>query len=56
LGAVPLVKEMQDLGIDIQIIGYGNKNAYHANNEYCTLSGMEKGFNILSTLLQMANT
>lgn len=55
LGAVPLVKEMQDAGIDIQIIGYGNGDAYHANNEYCTISGMEKGFNILRTLLEMAN-
>ena len=46
LGAIPLVKEMQDIGIDIQIIGYGDNVAYHANNEFCTLSGMNKGFNI----------
>jgi acetylornithine deacetylase len=54
LGAVPLVYDMQKSGIDIQIIGYGNTDAYHANNEYCTLSGMEKGFNILLSLLQLA--
>lgn len=56
LGSVPLVKEMQDTGIDIQIIGYGHTDAYHANNEYCTLSGMNKGFNILTSLLEIANS
>lgn len=55
LGAVPLVKDMQDIGIDIQIIGYGINSAYHANNEFCTLSGMNKGFNILKSLLSIAN-
>lgn len=54
LGAIPLVKEMQDSGMDIQIIGYGNVEAYHANNEFCTLSGMKKGFNILKSLLEIA--
>lgn len=55
LGALPLVREMKDAGIDIQIIGYGVTKAYHANNEYCTISGMRKGFNILKTLLEIAN-
>lgn len=55
LGAVPLVKEMQDAGIDIQIIGYGVGDVYHGNDEYCTISGMKKGFDILKTLLMMAN-
>jgi acetylornithine deacetylase len=54
LGAIPLVKEMQDSGIDVQIIGYGATEAYHSNNEYCTLSGMEKGFNILKTLFEFS--
>lgn len=54
LGAVPLVKQMQDAGIDIQIIGYGVGDVYHGNDEYCTLSGMRTGFSILKTLLEMA--
>jgi acetylornithine deacetylase len=55
LGAVPLVKQMQDAGIDIQIMGYGVGDVYHGNDEYCTLSGMKKGFYILKTLLEMAH-
>lgn len=55
LGAVPLVKEMQDAGIDIQIVGYGVGDVYHGNDEYCTISGMQKGFNILKSLLIAAN-
>lgn len=55
LGAVPLVKEMQMAGVDLQIIGYGVGEVYHGNNEYCTISGMRKGFNILKTLLERAH-
>lgn len=54
LGAVPLVKEMQMAGVDLQIIGYGVGSVYHGNDEYCTISGMRKGFNILKTLLERA--
>lgn len=54
LGAVPLVKDMQDAGVDLQIIGYGIGSVYHGNDEYCTISGMRKGFNILKTLLERA--
>lgn len=54
LGAVPLVKQMQDAGIDIQIIGYGIGDVYHGNDEYCTISGMRTGFAILKTLLENA--
>lgn len=54
LGAVPLVADMQKAGVDLQIIGYGVGSVYHGNNEYCTISGMEKGFNILKTLLERA--
>jgi acetylornithine deacetylase len=54
LGAVPLVADMQKAGVDLQIIGYGVGSVYHGNDEYCTISGMRKGFNILKTLLERA--
>ena len=31
----------------IQMTGFGNMSTYHADNEYCKLSDMEKGFRIL---------
>lgn len=55
LGSLPLVKELQDSGIDIQIVGYGVGKVYHGNDEYCTLSGMKKGFSILKSILDYAN-
>src|SRR5439155_1755505 len=45
-GSLPLIADLQASGLDMQIIGYGNGEAYHANNEYCTYSGMRKGFDI----------
>lgn len=54
LGAVPLVSDMQKSGVDLQIIGYGVGSVYHGNDEYCTISGIKKGFNILKTLLERA--
>lgn len=33
---------------DVQVTGFGLTSTYHANNEYCLLSDMEKGFRILA--------
>jgi acetylornithine deacetylase len=33
---------------DVQITGFGLSSTYHANNEYCLLSDMEKGFRIMA--------
>ena len=38
-----------------QICGYGHSSVYHGDNEYCTLSVMEKAFKILTTLLNKFN-
>lgn len=46
-GSLPLVRDLQRGGFDIQMTGFGNMSTYHADNEYCKLSDMEKGFRIL---------
>jgi acetylornithine deacetylase len=46
-GSLPLVREMQAAGFDVQITGYGRSNAYHADNEYALLSDMVDAYKIL---------
>ena len=55
LGAIPLVGQMQNAGFDIQMVGYGIGSVYHGNDEYCTISGMKKGYEILGMLLELSN-
>jgi len=47
-GSLPLVRDMQNAGFDIQMIGFGLLATYHADNEYCKLSDMAAGFRILA--------
>lgn len=46
-GSLPLVREMQRHGFDLQIIGFGLSKTYHADNEFCLLSDMIKGGEIM---------
>jgi len=46
-GSLPLVRDLQRGGFDVQLIGFGLMSTYHANNEYCLLSGMKAGYQIL---------
>ena len=48
-GSLPLVRELQDSGYDVQISGYGFSNRYHADNEAVSLSNMVNAFKILRT-------
>jgi len=54
-GSLPLVGDLQEAGFDVQICGYGHSSVYHGDNEYCTLSVMEKAFKILCALLNKFN-
>jgi acetylornithine deacetylase len=54
-GSLPLVADLQDAGYDLQIAGYGAEVAYHAPNEYCTLSGMKSGGAILAKVIYKVN-
>jgi acetylornithine deacetylase len=54
-GSLPLVKELQDEGFDLQISGYGLSSVYHGIDEYCLVSGMKNGFDILTTAMFQLN-
>ena len=41
---------------DVQVVGFGLMSTYHANNEYCTLSGMKNGFAALSHVIGALNS
>ncbi|KAK9120731.1 hypothetical protein Syun_018348 [Stephania yunnanensis] len=49
--SLPLVRELQDQGYDVQLIGYGLMDTYHANNEYCLLSDMSQGFEVFASII-----
>jgi len=34
-GSLPIIRDLQDAGYDVQITGFGRMDAYHANNEVC---------------------
>ncbi len=40
---------------DLQIVGFGLLSTYHANNEYCLLSGMQGGFATLAYTIVALN-
>jgi len=52
-GSLPLVRQMQAAGFDIQITGYGLSTVYHADNEYCLLSDMKDAFQILLRVISI---
>ena len=54
-GSLPLVGDLQEAGFDIQICGYGHSSVYHGDNEYCSISAMQKAFKILCGLLNRYN-
>ena len=46
-GSLPLVRNLQRGGLDVQMTGFGLVAVYHADNEYCLLSHMKKGLQVL---------
>jgi len=54
-GTLPLVKELQDEGFDLQITGYGLSKSYHGVDEYCRLSDMKKGYAVFRRILELLN-
>ncbi|XP_027097556.2 acetylornithine deacetylase-like [Coffea arabica] len=45
-GSLPLIRELQDEGFDVQTAGYGLMATYHAKNEYCLLTDMCQGYHV----------
>eukprot|EP00850_Spirogloea_muscicola_P019162 SM000185S04021 [mRNA] locus=s185:68942:73006:+ [translate_table: standard] len=54
-GSLPLIRELQDAGFDVQTVGYGVMATYHARNEYCLLSDFQQGFRVLCHIIEQLN-
>jgi len=54
-GSLPLVADLQENGFDVQTIGYGVEDAYHADNEFARLSDFEQGFRVLVRVIELVN-
>ncbi|XP_058189589.1 acetylornithine deacetylase isoform X1 [Rhododendron vialii] len=50
-GSLPLIRELQDEGFDVQTAGYGLMATYHAKNEYCLLSDMGQGYQVFASII-----
>lgn len=50
-GSLPLVRDLQKRGFDVQITGFGRSLYYHAPNEQAELEHFRQGFAILTSLL-----
>jgi acetylornithine deacetylase/succinyl-diaminopimelate desuccinylase-like protein len=51
MGSLPLVRDLQREGCDVQITGFGDMAYYHAPNEQARLGDFRQGFAILRELL-----
>ncbi|KAN0023054.1 hypothetical protein ACTFIU_009137 [Dictyostelium citrinum] len=52
-GTLPLVRDLQDSGFDIQITGFGKEETYHADNEYALLSDFKNAVKILARTIDL---
>ncbi|KAL8104134.1 acetylornithine deacetylase [Apium graveolens] len=50
-GSLPLIRDLQDEGFDVQTSGYGLMATYHAKNEYCHLSDMCQGYKVFVNVI-----
>lgn len=50
-GSLPLVRDLQRRGFDVQITGFGRAASYHAPNEQAELEHFRQGYRVLLDLL-----
>ncbi|CAA7042990.1 unnamed protein product [Microthlaspi erraticum] len=50
-GTLPLIRDLQDEGFDVQTSGYGLMATYHAKNEYCLLTDMCQGYDVFVRII-----
>ncbi|KAK6782957.1 hypothetical protein RDI58_020753 [Solanum bulbocastanum] len=50
-GSLPLIRDLQDRGYDVQSTGYGIMDTYHADNEYCLLFDMSQGYQVFASII-----
>jgi len=55
-GSLPLVRDLQRAGFDVQIVGYGLMKTYHAKNEFALISDYNQGFDVLTDVISQAST
>lgn len=51
-GSLPLVRDLQRRGFDVQITGFGRSSYYHAPNEQANVEHFRQGFAILAEVLR----
>ncbi|KAF7828567.1 acetylornithine deacetylase [Senna tora] len=50
-GTLPLIRDLQDEGFDVQTAGYGLMATYHAKNEYCLFQDMSQGYRVFASII-----
>lgn len=50
-GSLPLIRDLQDQGFDVQIAGYGISSRYHADNECSSLASLKSAIKIFSNVI-----
>jgi acetylornithine deacetylase len=50
-GSLPLIRELQDNGFDVQISGYGLSSRYHADNECASLNSLREASKIIAKVI-----
>ncbi len=50
-GSLPLVRDLQRQGFDVQITGFGRSSSYHAPNEHASMRDFREGFAVLAELV-----
>ena len=54
-GSLPLIADLKEQGFDVQTIGFGVEDVYHADNEYLVLQDFKEGFKILMRVVDIVN-
>eukprot|EP00455_Lapot_gusevi_P026648 TRINITY_DN280_c0_g1_i1.p1 TRINITY_DN280_c0_g1~~TRINITY_DN280_c0_g1_i1.p1 ORF type:complete len:434 (-),score=191.11 TRINITY_DN280_c0_g1_i1:127-1428(-) len=54
-GSLPIIRDLQDAGFDVQVTGFGRMDAYHALNEYALISEFKEGAQILFRVIHSLN-
>lgn len=52
-GALPLIADLANAGIDIQTFGFAVEDAYHSDDEWAFVSDFEKGFRVIMRIIDL---
>jgi len=52
-GPIPHIRRFQDEGFDVHLLGFGDIEQQRADNEYCRIGSMQKGFEVVLTLIKL---